>query len=190
MINARERILSAATALFDTEGVEGTSVAAICRAAGVSNGSFFHAFSTKEVLGAELFLAALESYHAAMLAAVADRPDAAGGVRGLVQAHLDWVVSSRIQARFLFEQSRSAWIVHVRERQAVENEQFAQRLDEWRLPLVRAGHLLDLPRGVFIAQLIGPSQIFCRAWLSGRSTADPREQASALIDCADRALRG
>jgi AcrR family transcriptional regulator len=184
----RERILSAALDLFDGQGVGRTSVAAVCREAGVSNGSFFHAFATKEALCAELYLAALESYHRAMVASVADALDAPEGVARLVRAHLDWVVDSRTHARFLFEQSRSEWIAHVRERQALENEHFARQLDEWRVPLVRAGRLLDLPRSVFIAQLIGPSQIFCRAWLSGRSAADPREQAVTLVDCACRAL--
>lgn len=184
----RHRIQSAALALFDVQGVEATSVAAICRDAGVSNGSFFHVFPTKEALGADLLLAGLESYHVAMVASVAHAPDAAGGVARLVTAHLDWVVQRRPLARFLFEQSRSDWIVNARERQAQENELFARKLDEWRVPLVREGRLLDLPRSLFIAQLIGPSQIFCRAWLSGRSTADPREQAAFLVDCAVRAL--
>jgi len=187
-MTTRERIQSAALVLFDVLGVERTSVATICREAGVSNGSFFHSFATKEALGAELFLAALESYHDVMVASVADRPDAPDGVARLVRAHLDWVVGSRSQARFLFERSRSEWIANVRERQALENERFACHLDEWRVPQVHAGTLLDLPRNVFIAQLIGPSQILCRAWLSGRTAADPREQATILIDCARRAL--
>jgi hypothetical protein len=35
---------------------------------------------------------------------------------------------------------------------------------------------------------MGPAQIFCRAWLSGRDRADPREQIDTLIDCAIRAV--
>jgi hypothetical protein len=41
---------------------------------------------------------------------------------------------------------------------------------------------------VFFSQIIGPAQIFCRAWLSGRDRADPREQAEILIACAIRAV--
>jgi hypothetical protein len=36
--------------------------------------------------------------------------------------------------------------------------------------------------------LIGPAQIFCRAFLSGRDRADPRAEADTLIACAVRAL--
>ena len=38
----RERILDAALEEFDERGYEATTVASICRRAGVSNGSFFH----------------------------------------------------------------------------------------------------------------------------------------------------
>ena len=41
---------------------------------------------------------------------------------------------------------------------------------------------------VFFSQIIGPAQIFCRAWLSGRDRTDPREQADNLIACAIRAV--
>lgn len=187
-VDTDEKIRSAALALFDAARFEAVSVAAICRAAGVSNGSFFHAFATKEALGAALFLSALELYHAAMAAAVADDPDAATGIARLVTAHLAWVVESRPQARFLFEQSRSDWLVHVRERQAQENARFAGQLDRWRAPLMAAGHLAQIDSILFQAQLVGPAQIFCRAWLSGRSAADPRDQADRLIDFARRAL--
>ena len=41
---------------------------------------------------------------------------------------------------------------------------------------------------LFFSQIIGPAQIFCRAWLSGRDRNDPRHQADILIACAIRAL--
>ena len=41
---------------------------------------------------------------------------------------------------------------------------------------------------LFFSQIIGPAQIFCRAWLSGRDRTDPRHQADILIACAIRAL--
>jgi len=41
---------------------------------------------------------------------------------------------------------------------------------------------------LFFSQIIGPAQIFCRAWLSGRDRTDPREQSEILIACAIRAV--
>ena len=45
-----------------------------------------------------------------------------------------------------------------------------------------------MPAVMFVSQLIGPAQIFCRAFLSGRDRADPRNEADTLIACAIRAL--
>jgi hypothetical protein len=41
---------------------------------------------------------------------------------------------------------------------------------------------------MFISQVIGPAQVFCRAYLSGRDRGDPRLQADTLVACAIRAL--
>src|SRR6185437_16004414 len=57
-----------------------------------------------------------------------------------------------------------------------------------RAPLVASGELLPLPQAVFASQIIGPAQIFCRAFLSGRDRSDPRPQADQLVACAIRAL--
>ncbi|WUD77282.1 TetR/AcrR family transcriptional regulator [Streptomyces sp. NBC_00510] len=47
---ARERILSAAHALFDQRGYSALGLAEICRAAGVPRGSFHYFFASKEAL--------------------------------------------------------------------------------------------------------------------------------------------
>ena len=55
-------------------------------------------------------------------------------------------------------------------------------------PLIARGELLPMSPTLFFSQLIGPAQIFCRAWLSGRDRADPRDQTEILIACATRAV--
>lgn len=187
-MKVRDAIMNAGLDVFDREGFDRATVAGIRGAAGVSNGSFFHAFGSKDELAAELFLTAMRAYHVAMLAPLKDRPDAPEGVTALVAAHLSWVVNSRRQARLMFEQARADWIVHIRDAQAQENSAFGQRIGAWRDPLVATGALRPLPAPVFYSLVIGPAQIFCRGWLSGRDAADPRERLSDLADCAVRAL--
>ena len=48
---ARERLLEAAVRLVRQQGFGGTSVDALCAAAGVTKGAFFHHFASKEALG-------------------------------------------------------------------------------------------------------------------------------------------
>jgi TetR/AcrR family transcriptional repressor of nem operon len=56
---AKEKLVDAARQLMLSKGYAATTVDEICEEAGLSKGSFYHFFSTKEEIG----LAALESFH-------------------------------------------------------------------------------------------------------------------------------
>ncbi|MBO4224981.1 TetR/AcrR family transcriptional regulator [Bradyrhizobium neotropicale] len=185
---AREDLLAAGLAVFDRDGFEGATVAAIRTLARASNGSFFHFFGSKKALAGTLFLDILQRYHAAMLAVLDRSCGARDGVGRLIRAHLDWVVTNRREARFLFEISRSESSDELRDAQRTENVRLADGIENWRSPLLASGELLPMSPTIFISQIIGPAQIFCRAYLSGRDRADPREQADMLIACAIRAV--
>ncbi len=194
--HVREDLLSAGLAVFERDGFEGATVAAIRKQARASNGSFFHVFASKKELAGALFLDVLTQYHAAMLRALDPPPSAKGGAKSeaehgigrLIRAHLDWVVNNRREARYLFEISRSEWAEEMRDAQRAENARFSEGIEHWRAPLVARGELLAMTPILFLSQIIGPAQIFCRAFLSGRDRADPRPQADILIACAVRAL--
>lgn len=185
---AREDLLAAGLAVFDRDGFEGATVAAIRTRARASNGSFFHFFGSKKELAGTLFLEILQGYHAAMVRALDPAAGAREGIAQLVRVHLDWVVESRREARFLFEISRAEWGGEVRSAQRAENSRLAESVERWRAPLVARGELLPMSPTLFFSQIVGPAQIFCRAWLSGRDRSDPREQADILVACAIRAL--
>uniref|UniRef100_E6VDK3 Regulatory protein TetR n=1 Tax=Rhodopseudomonas palustris (strain DX-1) TaxID=652103 RepID=E6VDK3_RHOPX len=185
---AREQLLTAGLAEFDRLGIDGATVAAIRDRAGVSNGSFFHLFKTKHELAGALFLDVLQRYHAAVLVGLEGSASAAEGIADLIRAHLDWVVLQRIEARYLFEISRGEWSREVREAQGRLNTRLGERLDAWRAPLLTSGALMPMPANLFMSQMIGPAQILCRGWLSGRDAGDPRDHTEVLIACAVRAL--
>jgi AcrR family transcriptional regulator len=180
---AREDLLTAGLAVFDRDGFEGATVAAIRTRARASNGSFFHFFASKKELAGTLFLEILARYHAAVLASVDESCSA-----GQIKAHLDWVVNNRREARYLFEISRSEWTDEIRGAQRAQNSRLAEAIERWRAPLIARGELLPMTATLFFSQIIGPAQIFCRAWLSGRDRADPRDQTDILIACATRAV--
>ena len=188
MTTIREDLLAAGLAVFDRDGFEGATVAAIRTRARASNGSFFHFFGSKKELAGTLFLEILGRYQAAIIAAVSEPCSAQDGVARLIRAHLEWVVNSRREARYLFEISRSEWTEEIRGAQRAQNARLAEAVRRWRAPLVERGELLPMSPTLFFSQIIGPAQIFCRAFLSGRDRADPREQADVLIACAIRAV--
>lgn len=186
--DARQSLLDVGLRLFDAQGYAATTVAQLCLAAGVSNGSFFHHFGSKEGLAGSLFVEALRAYHAYLLDGLSTRRSAAAGIERLVRRHLEWVVDQRPAARFLFEQHRAEWLGPFRDEQEAENAAFARKLDAWRAAWVQTGQLTDLPGALFFSQLIGPAQMLCRAWLSGSADEDPRRHAPALADLAVCAL--
>jgi AcrR family transcriptional regulator len=185
---ARGDLLAAGLAVFDRDGFEGATVAAIRARARASNGSFFHFFGSKKELAGTLFLEVLQRYHAAVLTAIDTSSSAQVGIGRLIGAHLDWVMNNRREARFLFEISRSEWTEDLREAQRAQNSRLTEGIEKWRAPLIARGELLPMTSTLFFSQIIGPAQIFCRAWLSGRDRSDPGHHADILIACAIRAL--
>ena len=185
---AREDLLAAGLAVFDRDGFDGATVSAIRTRAHASNGSFFHFFGSKKELAGTLFLEILQRYHASMIAAVDPSCGAREGVARLIRTHLDWVVINRREARYLFEISRSEWSEGLRSQQLTQNVRLSEGIERWRGPLLARGELLPMASTLFFSQIIGPAQIFCRAFLSGRHGADPREQTDTLIACAIRAV--
>jgi AcrR family transcriptional regulator len=184
----REKILRAALDLFAKDGWDGMTTAAICQRAGVSNGSFFHAYSSKEMLWGDLYIGALTAYHNALIAVLEAALTAEDGVRGIIESHLGWVCTERAQAQLLFEQSRGEWTAPLRERQAQENSRLGEAVRRWHQTYLDSGEIADVDSVMLVAQLIGPAQIFCRAWLSGRSSTDPRQYVPQLTELACKSL--
>ena len=188
LASPRQQILQAALACFDEKSYEATTIAAICKASGASNGSLFHHFGSKEGLAAALFLSALESYHDALILNLAEKSKLEDGLRHMVSCHIRWVVEHRQEAKFLFEQSRAQWMSSIKGAQKSENQRFALAINTWRKPLIDAGELSDEDRAIFFSQVIGPAQLLARMWLSGSRDDDLREHIDTLSDYAIRAF--
>src|SRR4029077_16727503 len=139
-------------------------------------------------LAGTLFLEILARYHSAVMAAVDESCTAREGVARLIRAHVEWVVNSPREARYLFEISRSEWTEEIRGAQRTQNSRLAEAVQRWRAPLVARGELLPMTAALFFSQIIGPAQIFCRAWLSGRDRSDPRDKIDTLMPCAAPAV--
>jgi AcrR family transcriptional regulator len=184
----RDDLLAAGLAVFERCGFEGATITAIRTRAHASNGSFFHFFASKKVLAGVLFLEILSRYHAAILVALEPHLSAREGTAALVRAHLNWVVNNRREARYLFEISRSEWADDVADAQRAQNARLVDGIERWRAPLLARSELLSMTPVMFVGQLIGPAQVFCRAYLSGRDLSDPRLQSDTLVACAIRAL--
>jgi AcrR family transcriptional regulator len=188
--SVRDRLLDAATEMFADEGYDAVGVERLRARAGVSNGSFFHLFAAKEDLAAELLVACVIDYQAAIVRALARCDDASDGVAAVVRTHIRWVVNNRAKARFMLDDARAAWFAKAADRLRAHNTDFAAAIERWRAPLVAQGKLRDVAIEVFIATLIGPANLICRTWIAGRraSAASPARNEDELVALARQAL--
>jgi len=184
----RQSLLDTALNFFTLVGYEAATVAAICQSSGVSNGSFFHHFGSKEGLAGTLFLEALRSYHAALVEELPINPTAPEGIAWLIAAHVRWVVAHRAEARFMFEQVRSEWLAPIQVERQATNMVLAKAIEAWRKPLIEKGELENTPPLAFFSQVIGPAQLLCRVWLSSQADSDPMQHVEFFTNCAIRAL--
>lgn len=87
-MQTRTQILDAAMGLFSGAGYDATSVAAICAAAGVSKGAFYHHFPSKQALFIELlnrWLDGLDAQMDAIGATALSVPEALQHMAGLLR---------------------------------------------------------------------------------------------------------
>ena len=184
----RTVLLNAALSLFFAKGYDAVSVETLRKAAGLSNGSFFHLYPSKAALAADLLVSSVADYQAALLAPLSDAPDPNEGIAAVITAMLDWVTENPKRARFMLGEARSAWFALASDPLKALNARFRDRLDAWRMPHVETGALCPMTIDIFVVTLIGPANLIGRHWAAGLRDQPPSADAAELIAAAQRAL--
>ena len=184
--DTRERLLAAALRVFNRDGVAGASIHAICAEAGVSIGSTYHHFGSKQGLADALQAAGLRAHLESLRGRLPDPPSARASVTVLVDALIDWVQANPEWARFIyFEAAGRARGAAV---QAV-NSDYAAVVGEHSRPLIAAGALRRLPADSYASLVLGPTHDFARRALAGQTAADLDGRRALLREAAWRAVR-
>lgn len=175
-MDARSALLAAARAKIAEKGFAATSMDEVRRAAEVSNGSLFHHFPTKNHLARALYLAALTDYQRGQLEILRSARSAEDGVVRLVEAHIDWVLANRDDARILVE-LRDATAI---DGDGVDWKDFNKEAFDALRTFVRrsvdAGEMADLPLDVWTALVFAPVLQLTRGW----ATKPARKVAPAV----------
>lgn len=186
-IDRKSAILNSALAVFSEKGIEATTIEDIRQRSQASVGSIYHHFGTKEGIAAALFLRGIDDYWAQLIAGAESQPSAEGMIHGLIEAHINWIVSKPDLARFLFSRRQAvgpAYEQAIRQRTADHFRTVFDLLKPW----FKQGLLRRLPTDLYGPALMGPAQEFSRQWLSGRSESDPRTAIKELSLIAWRSL--
>jgi AcrR family transcriptional regulator len=186
----RAAIIDAALGRFLAQGVAATTMKEIQGDSGVSNGSLFHHFGTKEALAGAVYADCARRHQDVILAELGRHEDAEGAVKGVVRTHLRWCVENPGMARFLVTVSEPAVLEAAAAELQEGNDRFAAAVRAWWRPHVHYGTLRPLNDAQSLALWLGPAQEWIRAWLVGTFPAPPSEaDAEVLADAAWLCLR-
>lgn len=189
--DTRSRILDAALACFLEHGYEGTTVARIREASGVSNGALFHHFPTKDAIAGALYASALIDFQAEHWRILASPPATLReGIQAIVTHHLDWVQSHPDPARFLYEAGRPSGDCEPMREVRRCNADLAAAYAAWYMPLVERGEARLVKPGLVVAIVSGPAHEICRHWLASPRERDLTRHADELAHAAWAGLAG
>lgn len=177
----REDILSSAADLIDARGFDGFSISDLTAASGVSNGSIYHHFGSKDAVLVELLVRAIGRYQDELLAVLDVHPtDAEAGVRSVVSFHLGWAEKHRSDAQLLLDHRDTANSPAARAVLQKLNRRFLAATSAWLDQRTQAGHLGPVDIETAHAIVFAPAQELTRLWLRGRLRGNPSDYAGAL----------
>lgn len=183
-------VLRAALGCFNSNGIEATTIEMIRLACDTSVGAIYHHFGNKEGLVAALFFAAMSDQASLRLRYFELAETTKDGVNALVFSYVDWVDSQPEWARFQFNARFAVSNGPHKEELVERNKLRNQQVQEW---FVRPGvgeELAHFPAELVPSLIIGASESYCRAWLSGRVKQNPSAHRQTLADAAWRSLNG
>ncbi|MGH8856783.1 MAG: TetR/AcrR family transcriptional regulator [Polaromonas sp.] len=188
--STRLMLLDAAVKVFLEQGFAAASMDQVRQEAGVSNGSLYHHFPTKEKLVDALYAYTLRDFHSTLLAAIPARVSAQAGVKGLIRAYIQWVVTHPERARLLHKLRRSGDMTNTESERNAVNAQAFGALAEWMKAKADAGELRAMPFAVWMALVFSPAMSLTQQWVGQDKPAVAPKVRAALEHGAWMAVAG
>lgn len=180
--STRQRALLAALELFDGQGVEATTIEQVREAAGISVGSLYHHFRSREGLVVALYEDLLEQYRSAITAALLRHSGVRELLDGFVTAHIGWAMQNPMAERFLSGHRHHRSLKDAEGRLQDDTADFIRPLLRRIKPAIDSGVLKPLPPELLLSLVIGPVQTWLRMHRSGSSRLNPDVAARQLSD--------
>ncbi|QZD90471.1 TetR/AcrR family transcriptional regulator [Qipengyuania aurantiaca] len=190
-LKTRVKVLDAARGLIVERGHEQVSLKQICDCSGVSNGSVFHHFGSKEGIVRELFRtergAYLHTIAQAITAYVGDPCDAfAAGTRAALAYQ---AANPQRYERLIAEFVDSEWIRHNADVWLAVAAEEEQPVIRWAAGHFASGALPLFPPAFFQASFLGPVDLLCRAHRQGRLSGELELHGEALAQFVAAGLK-
>lgn len=184
----RQDVLDAALDCFSDSGVEAAAVAEIGRRAGVSIGSLYHHFDSKNGIAEALYLKGLGGLNAGLTERLDRCRSARTAVRSVVLYYAEWVTANRKLAGFLYAGDVVFSEAAITERQAMYRAHIRGVFERFA-GFVERGDMRRLPLETYVPLISGPIQEFTARWLAGETRQSPEAVKNLFADAAWSAVK-
>lgn len=176
----KRQILECALTEFLRTGIAATTIEMIRDQADTSIGAIYHHFKNKEGIIAALYISALTDQSEQRLQALSQVQGVEQGIQAVIQSYIDWVVAYPDFARFLYAAHYTVQSSDFKKELQQSNQQRNQGLKQWLAQQADIGQLQAVPLELLMSLIIGPTESYCRSWLSSRVHTSPKHYAAAL----------
>lgn len=185
----KREILEHALYCFNELGVEATTIDAIKARCDTSVGAIYHHFGNKEGILSALFFAAQDDQRHRLEQELAGANSLREAVYSIIWSYLDWVVDNPEWARFLYQARSPVAKGPFQEELTNRNIQNYRKLKERLISFGNDDIKIVQPFEMLFSLIIGPSENYCRAWLSGRVKTSPQEYRKEFAESVWRSLQ-
>ena len=184
----KRHVLSCALECFDERGFDAVTIDDIKAKSDSSTGTIYHHFGNKEGVATAIYLAALDDQQVGLEQAFEEFQDVRGVLEGWISVYINWVVDNPRLARFMFQSRRSIATGNTQDQLKARNDKRYGALQDFLREGVKAGEIRALPSETYASLIIGQSENYCRAWLSGRVKTSPIEHIDVFANAAWRSI--
>jgi len=186
--DGRTRILEGALRRFSRDGVSATTLASLRAESGVSVGSFYHHFSSKEHVFGVLYADILKAYQDAFIAELSKHTDARSGIESIVAMHMSWCGEHPERARLLITERPPRRHEPGGPEVAELRRAFFRQVASWWRPFMKEKILRPVEPTMCYVLWLGPAQEMCRLWFAG-AHQPTQEEIRALGEAAWLSLK-
>jgi AcrR family transcriptional regulator len=193
----KREILSKALECFAVHGLEHTTIDMIRAETGVSVGSLYHHFGSKDAIASALFIEGMRDFSQRVLEYL-DRVASSGHqpsekaerlIKALVYANVDWISDNPDWAQFVFHHRRVVGKAGGAAALNRDVQSFFSKLAEVIWLYVQSGFIRKLPTQLYASFITGPVHDYARHWLAGRYEVPMQDVRELLAEGAWRALK-
>ena len=187
----REKVLEAATELVVELGHENVSMKDLVERSGVSNGSIFHHFGSKDGVLEEIFARERREYLSFISRATleydgdpCDAVAAASAAAIIYQAR-----DPQRHFRLISQFSHSEWLYQKRQMWNDLAGDIERPVVEWAMPHLATGRLPMLPPAMIQSLLLGSAELICHQWRAGRIGGKLEDHAPTVAQFVGAGLK-